>query len=429
MMTVITIDNIRFCSTELLKELASGSNTEYTMFALETVCPGYLSEERFVSVAEDTGAEMLYADYREADGSAHPLIDCTAGALRDDFDFGQVLVFRTSSLRAALDNMPQRKWGALYELRLLMGKIVHIREFLYSAVPLDTRKSGEIQFDYVDPRNRDVQIEMEQVCTDYLKRRGAWLAPQFKDVPAIIPEEFPVTASVVIPVLNRVKTVADAVHSALGQKCDFPFNVIVIDNHSTDGTTELLGSINDDRLVHIVPKRNDLGIGGCWNTAINDSHCGLYAVQLDSDDVYSGPETLQTMVDAFRKQNCAMVVGSYLMTDFVMNLIPPGIIDHKEWTDDNGRNNLLRVNGIGAPRAFLTPLVRKIQFPNTSYGEDYAVALRISREYRIGRVWAPLYCCRRWEGNSDAALTIEKVNRNNAYKDSIRTIEFEARCR
>jgi len=429
MISIVTINNIRICSTDQLKEIASRSVSEYTMLALASVSPGYLSEERFVRVAEDTGADMIYSDYRESDGSAHPLIDCSKGAFRDDFDFGQALVFRTSSMKAALEKMPNRKWGGLYELRLMMEKIVHVREFLYSAIPVDTRKSGEVQFDYVDPRNREVQLEMEQICTDCLKRCGAWLGSEYKTVPESDAGDFPVTASVIIPVFNRVRTVADAVKSALEQKCSFPFNVIVVDNHSTDGTSELLDVISDSRLIHIVPERFDLGIGGCWNIAINSNSCGMYAVQLDSDDVYSGPDTLQIMVDAFREQNCAMVVGSYQMTDFDLKPIPPGIIDHKEWTDLNGRNNLLRVNGIGAPRAFLTSLVRKIQFPNTSYGEDYAVALRISREYKIGRVWTPVYCCRRWEGNSDAALAIDKVNANNAYKDSIRTFEFEARCR
>ena len=323
------------------------------------------------------------------------------------------------------------KWAALYDLRLRMKKIVHINEYLYTEIETDMRKSGEKQFDYVDPKNRAVQIEMEQACTEHLKRVGAWLEPKFKepDIREFGDCSFPVTASVVIPVFNRIRTVKDAVESALSQKCGFPFNVIVVDNHSTDGTTELLEEMaaKDERLVHVVPVKHDLGIGGCWNLALHHELCGEYAVQLDSDDVYSGPDTLSKIVAAFREQKCAMVVGTYQMTDFQMNPIPPGIIDHKEWTEDNGRNNALRINGLGAPRAFWTPLLRNINLPNTSYGEDYALGLRISREYRIGRIYDVLYCCRRWEGNSDAALDVEKVNANNQYKDRIRTWELEAR--
>ena len=321
------------------------------------------------------------------------------------------------------------EWGALYDLRLRMKKIVHVNEYLYTEVETDTRKSGEKQFDYVDPKNRAVQIEMEQICTEHLKRIGAYLEPKFKDVE--FTGGFPVAASVVIPVYNRVRTVKDAVESALSQKCDFPFNVIVVDNHSTDGTTKLLEEIaaKDDRLIHIVPAKYDLGIGGCWNLAVHDEACGEFAVQLDSDDVYSGTDTLAKIVSAFREQNCAMVVGTYQMTDFDMQPIPPGVIDHREWTEENGRNNALRINGLGAPRAFWTPLLRTINLPNTSYGEDYALGLRISREYRIGRIYDVLYCCRRWEGNSDAALDIERVNANNLYKDRIRTWELAARMK
>jgi hypothetical protein len=401
---------------------------------------GMFALDRMISIAEDTGADMLYADHYElvtdADGRQcrrkHPLIDCQKGALRDDFDFGSVLVFRTTSFRRAVRAMEaDYQWAALYDLRLRMKNIVHVNEYLYTEVESDNRKSGEKQFDYVDPRNRAVQIEMEKVCTEHLKRIGAWLAPEFKDpdLREFGPQEFPVTASVVIPVFNRIRTVKDAVQSALSQECDFPFNVIVVDNHSTDGTTQLLEELaaSDSRLVHVVPVKHDLGIGGCWNLAVHHQMCGEYAVQLDSDDVYSGPDTLTKIVAAFREQKCAMVVGTYQMTDFSMNPIPPGIIDHKEWTEDNGRNNALRINGLGAPRAFWTPLLRTINLPNTSYGEDYALGLRISREYRIGRIYDVLYCCRRWEGNSDAALDIERVNANNLYKDRIRTWELEAR--
>ena len=394
---------------------------------------GLFALDRIIAVAEDTKADMLYADHYEVvDGQRkkHPLIDCQKGALRDDFDFGSVLVFRTSSFRRAVRSMEaDYEWGALYDLRLRMKKIVHINEYLYTEIETDTRKSGEKQFDYVDPKNRAVQIEMEQICTAHLKRIGAYLEPKFKDVE--FSGEFPVTASVVIPVYNRVRTVKDAVESALAQQCDFPFNVIVVDNHSTDGTTELLEEISakDERLVHIVPAKYDLGIGGCWNLAVHSEKCGEFAVQLDSDDVYSGPDTLTKIVNAFREQNCAMVVGTYQMTNFDMQPIPPGVIDHREWTEENGRNNALRINGLGAPRAFWTPLLRTINLPNTSYGEDYALGLRISREYRIGRIYDVLYCCRRWEGNSDAALDIERVNANNLYKDRIRTWELEARLK
>lgn len=432
---IVPSDSLRIASTAFLKGAVSSIDKEYAVFVNSSVevVFGTTSLERMVQVADDTSADMVYADY---DG--HPLIDCRKGALRDDFDFGQAVLFRTSSLRRAVESMSvDRKWGAMYELRLMMDRIVHVCEPLYRAVESDTRKSGEKQFDYVDPRNREVQVEMEQICTDALRRMGGYLAPDFAEPPAgdwngvtAIRQGFPVVASVVIPVLNRVRTVADAIRSALGQKTDFPYNVIVVDNHSTDGTTELIESLvpeSGGRLVHLVPEQTTLGIGGCWNYAVDSAFCGLYAVQLDSDDVYSGPDTLAKVVSAFREQKCAMVVGSYLMTDFNMTPIPPGVIDHREWTEANGRNNALRVNGLGAPRAFLTPVVRSIHFPNTSYGEDYAMGLRISRDYRIGRIWDVLYFCRRWDGNSDAALPIEKLNRNNLYKDSLRTIELEAR--
>ena len=394
--------------------------------------------DRIASVAESTGADLLYSDYYELveapDGGTirrkHPVIDCARGALRDDFDFGPVLVFRSSSFLKALEGMNvERRFGALYDLRLRMDRIVHIGEYLYTEIETDLRKSGEKQFDYVNPRNREVQIEMEEICTEHLKRIGAYIAPGFRTVspdPDFRPE---VTASVIIPVFNRVRTVADAVHSALSQECDFDYNVIVVDNHSTDGTSEMLASIEDRRLKVIVPERDDLGIGGCWNLAVNSPHCGMYAVQLDSDDIYRDGSTLQKIIDLFRSEGCGMVVGAYEMTDFDLNPLPPGIIDHREWTEENGRNNALRVNGLGAPRAFYVPLLRTIGFPNVSYGEDYAVGLRICREYRIGRIYEPLYCCRRWEGNSDAALSIERVNANNIYKDSIRTWELEARIR
>lgn len=441
---VTILSGVSLRNTDTLRSIAEAVSEKFILIytknhALEM---GMFALDRILAIAEDTGADMLYADHYKQiageDGAVqrkrHPLIACQKGALRDDFDFGSVLVFRSSSFKRAVRAMEtDYEFGALYDLRLRMKTIIHINEYLYTEIETDTRKSGEKLFDYVDPKNREVQIEMEKVCTAHLKRIGAWLEPKFKD-PDINDFEgaaFNVKASVVIPVFNRIKTVKDAVTSALSQKTDFPYNVIVVDNHSTDGTTGLLEEMASENpgLVHVVPARYDLGIGGCWNLAVHHELCGEYAVQLDSDDVYSGPDTLQKIVDAFREQRCAMVVGTYQMTDFNMDPIPPGVIDHKEWTEDNGRNNALRINGLGAPRAFWTPLLRTINLPNTSYGEDYALGLRISREYRIGRIYDVLYCCRRWDGNSDAALDIDKVNANNQYKDRIRTWELEARIR
>ena len=441
---VTILSGVSLRTTDTLRNIAEAVSEKFILLYTKDhpLEMGMFALDRILAIAEDTGADMLYADHYELvtgeDGAAlrkrHPLITCQKGALRDDFDFGSVLVFRSSSFKRAVRAMEtDYEFGALYDLRLRMKNIVHINEYLYTEIETDNRKSGEKLFDYVDPKNRDVQIEMEKVCTAHLKRIGAWLEPKFKDpdINEFERGDFNVKASVVIPVFNRIRTVKDAVTSALSQKTDFPYNVIVVDNHSTDGTTGILEEIaaaNPD-LVHIVPARHDLGIGGCWNLAVHHELCGEYAVQLDSDDVYSGPDTLQKIVDAFSEQKCAMVVGTYQMTDFQMNPIPPGVIDHKEWTEDNGRNNALRINGLGAPRAFWTPLLRTINLPNTSYGEDYALGLRISREYRIGRIYDVLYCCRRWDGNSDAALDIDKVNANNLYKDRIRTWELEARIR
>ena len=444
---VTILSGVSLKSTETLRSIAEAVTEKFVLIYQKDspLDMGLFALDRIIAIAEDTKADMLYADhYRIVDGNRrrYPVIDCQKGALRDDFDFGSVIVFRTSSFKKAVRLMKEDyQWGALYDLRLRMKNIVHINEYLYTEIETDNRKSGEKQFDYVDPKNRQVQIEMERICTEHLKRIGAYLAPEFKNPdPEMLGvsrgedgllDGYPVTASVIIPVFNRIKTVKDAVRSALSQDCAFPFNVIVVDNHSTDGTTELLEELSaeDPRLIHMVPAKYDLCIGGCWNLAVHSPECGEYAVQLDSDDVYSGPDTLSKIVDAFRKQKCAMVVGTYQMTDFDMNPIPPGIIDHREWTEENGRNNALRINGLGAPRAFWTPLLRTINLPNTSYGEDYALGLRISRDYRIGRIYDVLYCCRRWDGNSDAALEVEKVNANNLYKDRIRTWELEARIR
>lgn len=362
----------------------------------------------------------------------HPVIDYQSGSLRDDFDFGSLWCIKAQALAdyIAQPDREEYQFAALYDLRLYLsrvGEIFHLNEFLYSEAELDTRKSGEKQFDYVNPRNREVQIEMEKACTQHLSKVGALIDTTFYRQPDFGEQDFEYEASVIIPVFNREKTVADAVKSALGQKANFKFNVIVVNNHSTDRTGEILDELKADNLIQIVPERTDLGIGGCWNEAINSSFCGKFAVQLDSDDLYSSPKTLQKIVDAFYKQKAAMIIGSYRMCDFDLNTLPPGLIDHKEWTDENGCNNALRINGLGAPRAFFTPLVRQIQFPNTSYGEDYALGLAFSRRYRIGRIYDELYLCRRWGGNSDAALSVEKVNANNLYKDRLRTMELKAR--
>ena len=429
------IDNIYLGRTSALKKIAAGLHDSRYIF-LNTGNAVLKYEEasirRFINVAEDTGADMLYSDHydKKADGviEKHPVIDYQKGSLRDDFDFGSLWCLRAESFIKAVVSMSEEyNYGALYELRLKMTKIVRIPEYLYTETPSDLRKSGEKQFDYVNPRNRELQLEMESICTGHLKRIGGYIRAASKNITFGRGGSNDIHASVVIPVFNRVKTIGDAICSALSQKTDFRYNIIVVDNYSYDGTSQVIENFDDERLVHIVPQQPGLNIGGCWNLAINDSRCGMFAVQLDSDDVYSGDDTLKKIVEKFYQEKCAMVIGSYMMTDFEMNTIPPGLIDHKEWTEENGRNNALRINGFGAPRAFYVPLLRKFGFPDVSYGEDYAVGLRISREYRIGRIYEPIYCCRRWEGNSDAALSIEKQNANNAYKDFIRTVELEAR--
>ncbi len=427
----------RLESSNTIVSIAENTDADYMMICTRhtTIGWGNNTLERFLRVADDTDAVMVYADhYKMVEGKMekHPVIDYQSGSLRDDFDFGSLWCIKAQALAdyIAQPDREEYQFAALYDLRLYLsrvGEIFHLNEFLYSEAELDTRKSGEKQFDYVNPRNREVQIEMEKACTQHLGKVGALIDTTFYRQPDFGEQDFEYEASVIIPVFNREKTVADAVKSALGQKASFKFNVIVVNNHSTDRTGEILDELKVDNLIQIVPERTDLGIGGCWNEAINSSFCGKFAVQLDSDDLYSSPKTLQKIVDAFYKQKAAMIIGSYRMCDFDFNTLPPGLIDHKEWTDENGCNNALRINGLGAPRAFFTPLVRQIQFPNTSYGEDYALGLAFSRRYRIGRIYDELYLCRRWGGNSDAALSVEKVNANNLYKDRLRTMELKAR--
>ena len=427
----------RLESSNTLVSIAENTDADYVMICTRhtTIGWGNNTLERFLRVADDTDAVMVYADhYKMVEGKMekHPVIDYQSGSLRDDFDFGSLWCIKAQALADYIAQPDREEYqvAALYDLRLYLsrvGEIFHLNEFLYSEAELDTRKSGEKQFDYVNPRNREVQIEMEKACTQHLGKVGALIDTTFYRQPDFGEQDFEYEASVIIPVFNREKTVADAVKSALGQKANFKFNVIVVNNHSTDRTGEILDELKADNLIQIVPERTDLGIGGCWNEAINSSFCGKFAVQLDSDDLYSSPKTLQKIVDAFYKQKAAMIIGSYRMCDFDLNTLPPGLIDHKEWTDENGCNNALRINGLGAPRAFFTPLVRQIQFPNTSYGEDYALGLAFSRRYRIGRIYDELYLCRRWGGNSDAALSVEKVNANNLYKDRLRTMELKAR--
>ena len=455
--TFVVIDRLE--SSNTITSIAENTDADYVIICTKTtpIKWGLYALERFLRTADDTGAVMIYSDHYSMvkderlsqDGTSavgklekHPVIDYQEGSLRDDFDFGSLWLIKSQCLRdyAAQTDRVDYLYAGLYDLRLYLsrvGEIFHLNEYLYTENELDTRKSGEKQFDYVNPRNREVQIEMERACTQHLEKVGALIDTSYYRLPDFNEQDFEYEASVVIPVFNREKTITDAVKSALSQKANFKFNVIVVNNHSTDKTGEILSRIahemeekNDKqagRLIQIVPERRDLGIGGCWNVAINSDHCGKFAVQLDSDDLYSSPKTLQKIVDAFYKQKAAMMIGSYRMCDFDLNTLPPGLIDHKEWTEDNGCNNALRINGLGAPRAFFTPLVRQIQFPNTSYGEDYALGLAFSRRYRIGRIYDELYLCRRWGGNSDAALSIDRVNANNLYKDRLRTMELKAR--
>ncbi|MCQ2173635.1 MAG: glycosyltransferase [Bacteroidales bacterium] len=437
--SVEPIDSTLFRSTATLRRIASLAKAPYTLIYTRTTTLSFVlfSVERMLGIARDTGAAMVYADHfnRAADGTTTqaPVIDYQAGSLRDDFDFGGVLLYRTDALKEAVSRMDtDYEQAGLYDLRLKVsqkGSLVHVNEFLYYETELDTRRTGEKIFDYVDPRNRSVQIEMEKAVTRHLKDVGAYLEPEFKSVD-LNEGEFEYEASVVIPCKNRVRTIGDAIRSALDQKTDFPYNVIVVDDNSTDGTVDVIRSFADNpRLVYIAQDTSYHAIGGNWNAALHHPKCGRFALQLDSDDLYSDDNVVRRFVEAFREQNCAMVVGTYQLTDFNLQPLPPGKIDHREWTPDNGRNNALRINGLGAPRGFWTPLAREINFPTTKYGEDYAVGLRISREYQIGRIYDVMYNCRRWEDNSDANCDVVKMNANNLYKDRIRTWELEARVR
>ena len=425
-------------NTETYRYIAAESHTPYTLVCRtkQHVRLGSRVLERMTDYLSVPSCGMVYADrYEETEGELrpHPVIDYQAGSVRDDFDFGSLILYRTEALKQAVFEISTESdytYSASYAVRLALSRrysLTHIREFLYTETETDTRRSGEKQFDYVDPRNRSVQIERETVFTRYLKKNGAYLPPVEHRID-LNEGDFPCEASVIIPVRNRVRTIDDAIRSVLEQETTFHYNLIIVDNHSTDGTTEAIRRYaGEKKIVHLIPERTDLGIGGCWDLAIRDARCGRFALQLDSDDLYSGPDTLQRIIDTFHKEQCAMVIGSYRMTNFSLETLPPGIIDHREWTSENGHNNALRINGLGAPRAFFTPLLREIGVPNVSYGEDYALGLAFSRRYRIGRIYDVVYLCRRWEGNSDAALSIEKVNRNNAYKDSLRTLELAQR--
>ena len=422
--------------SQSLKAIAAQAEAPYTLlYTKDTILSlGMFALERMMRILEDSGAAMAYADHYQLKGGQQtiaPVIDYQQGSLRDDFDFGSVLLLRTDALKEAAARMKaEYRFAGLYDLRLKLsqrGELVHINEYLYTEVENDTRRSGEKIFDYVDPKNRNRQLEMEAACTEHLKEVGGYLKPEFEHI-EFDRGDFEYEASVIIPVRNRIRTIRDAIRSVLSQQADFRFNLIVIDNHSTDGTTEAIDEFGSDpRLIHLIPERNDLGIGGCWNLGVHHPCCGKFAVQLDSDDVYKDEHTLATMVRAFYEQNCAMVVGTYMMTNFDMQMIPPGIIDHREWTPENGRNNALRINGLGAPRAFYTPVLREVKVPNTSYGEDYALGLAFSRRFQIGRVYDVVYLCRRWDDNSDASLDVVKMNAHNLYKDRIRTWELQAR--
>ena len=428
-----------FFRSDELKQIINSVNSEYILLFINEnqIELGSFALERLMSVAESTDAGFVYSNYFENKESKlipHPVIDYQKGSLRDDFNFGPVILLNTLAAKWAISELKESfDFAGLYQLRLKISQkfdLLHIPEILYTVQEVDTRASGKKIFDYVDPKNRNVQIEMEKAVTTHLKGIDAYLEPSFSPVDFSI-GSFDTEVSVIIPVLNREKTIADAIKSVMIQKASFSFNLIIVDNHSSDKTTEIIKKFASQysNLIHIIPERNDLGIGGCWNLAAQDSRCGKFAVQLDSDDLYKDEFTLKRIIDVFYAEKCAMVIGSYQMCNFKLEEIPPGLIDHKEWTPENGRNNAMRINGLGAPRAFFTPVLRENLIPNTNYGEDYAAGLAISRKYQIGRVFEALYLCRRWDDNSDASLSIEGMNKHNYYKDSLRTIELKARIK
>jgi glycosyltransferase, group 2 family len=430
---------LKTLSTKELTNIANTATTEWLFLQTEAGEVEFLpqAEKRFIDIAEATGAAMVYSDYYQiTEDGKNPIttIEYQRGSLRDDFNFGAIILFNTGILKKITTHTPENyEFAGLYDIRLKISEtssIFRIAEPLYLLTPVSATEAESRHFAYIDKKNRNVQIDMEKACTAHLKRIGALLTDNPKSV-NLESESFDCEASIIIPVRNRQKTIADAIHSALGQQTNFKFNVLVVDNFSTDDTGNII-----DRIAHtysnvfkITPDNDNLGIGGCWQLAINHSLCGKFAVQLDSDDIYQSPHTLQRIVDEFYRQRCAMLIGSYTITDFELNPIPPYLIDHAEWTDDNGRNNALRINGLGAPRAFFTPIIREIGFPNVSYGEDYAVGLRISREWKIGRIYDSVYLCRRWENNSDTGISLETLNRYNFYKDKIRTIELLRRIK
>lgn len=438
-----SFENVRVIKTSLsssegIKLISQFSSTDYTLIiqSAKSINPGQFCFERFIQVAQNVNAVFVYSDYYEEEQGKlkpHPVIDYQEGSLRDDFDFGELTLIRTDEIKRIVStDESDFKFAGFYNLRLKLsqkGKLVRIPEFLYIVEVAEEVGTEEKHFSYVDPKNRNVQIEMEKAVTQHLMDIGAYVHPPFKEIDLALAKDFTKEASVIIPVRNRFKTIGDAIESVLKQQTNFDFNLIVVDNHSTDGTTQIIETFaqKDNRVIHLIPSRIDLGIGGCWNDAVHHPECGKFAVQLDSDDIYKDENTLQSIVDVFHKEKCAMVIGSYQITDFNLNELPPGLIDHREWTNDNGPNNALRINGLGAPRAFYTPVLREVKIPNVSYGEDYSVGLAISRKYKIGRIYHSLYLCRRWEGNSDAQLDIQRINANNIYKDRIRTFELLAR--
>lgn len=430
----VVVENLT--SSQTLRMVASYVTTEFCLFILDEqrISLGQYAVDRLLQVAELTASVMTYADYLEVkDGVSmpHPTTEYQLGSVRDDFNFGPLQLYHVAAIMEYLEDMEETQYAAFYGLRLQasrLGKVFRLPELLSTKHETDLRQSGEKQSDYVNPMQRERQLELEEVCTNHLMYMSAKLAPE-EFQPVAFEGEFPVEATVVIPVRNRIRTIKEAVDSVLSQECDFRFNLIVVDNHSTDGTKELLDSYADERLIVVTPEATDLGIGGCWNVAAHHAQAGRFLIQLDSDDLYYDNTTIQQVVDKFYEECCAMVIGSYQMCNFKLEEIPPGIIDHAEWTNENGPNNALRINGLGAPRAFFTPVFRSIRLPNTSYGEDYAIGLAMSRNYQIGRIYNPIYRCRRWEDNSDASLDINKQNAHNYYKDTIRTIELISRIR